>query len=176
VAWSPDGHYLATASDDTTLRVWDTHTGACVRILQAHTHHVVCCAFSAGANMLVSGAPAVFCGLCMVKVLINWWQAPHLVSTLSQAAISCLPHLDVSGADHASHTLPTLPRLLPRPVLLPRLQVSGGFDEVMIVWDVQHGRPIKIIPGHSDPVSGVAFSGDPGHSEVIASCSFDGLA
>ena len=44
------------------------------------------------------------------------------------------------------------------------------------MWDVKHGRPIKIIPGHSDPVSGVAFSGDPGLNELIASCSFDGLA
>jgi WD40 repeat protein len=94
-----------------------------------------------------------------------------LVSTLSVAAISLRPRRAASTADHASHTFPTL-----RPWLLPRLQVSGGFDEVLIVWDMQHGRPIKFIPGHSDPVSGVAFSGDPGLTEVIASCSFDGLA
>lgn len=34
------------------------------------------------------------------------------------------------------------------------LQVSGGFDEVLIVWDVRNARPVKIIPGHCDPVSG----------------------
>jgi COMPASS component SWD3 len=53
VAWSPDGSYVATASDDTTLRVWDAATGACLRILQAHTHYAFCCAFSAGSNLLV---------------------------------------------------------------------------------------------------------------------------
>lgn len=59
---------------------------------------------------------------------------------------------------------------------MPPRQVSGGFDEVVIVWDVRHGQPIKTIPGHSDPVSGVHFNGDPTTEELIASCSFDGLA
>lgn len=54
-------------------------------------------------------------------------------------------------------------------------QVSGGFDEIVVVWDVRLASPIKVIPGHSDPVSGVGFSGHPGLDELIASCSFDGL-
>lgn len=37
-------------------------------------------------------------------------------------------------------------------------QVSGGFDEVLIVWDVRNARPVKIIPGHCDPVSGGAVA------------------
>jgi WD40 repeat protein len=53
-------------------------------------------------------------------------------------------------------------------------QVSGGFDEVLIVWDVRRARPVKFIPGHSDPVSGLCFSGE-ALDERIASCSFDGL-
>lgn len=39
------------------------------------------------------------------------------------------------------------------------LQVSGGFDEVLIVWDVRNARPVKIIPGHCDPVTGGALGG-----------------
>lgn len=53
-------------------------------------------------------------------------------------------------------------------------QASGSFDETVIVWDVRRGSPVRKIPGHADPVSGVAFGGEPG-ADIIASCSFDGL-
>lgn len=56
------------------------------------------------------------------------------------------------------------------------MQASGGFDEVVVLWDVRQGTVVKTIPGHSDPVSGVAFNGEPGLGELVASCSFDGLA
>ena len=36
VRWHPNGHYLATASDR-QLRLWDLRSGACMRVLQAHT-------------------------------------------------------------------------------------------------------------------------------------------
>lgn len=70
-----------------------------------------------------------------------------------------------------------MPNLDPTPLLPspPSPQASGGFDEVVVVWDVRQGKPIRKIPGHADPVSGVAFGGDAG-AEMIASCSFDGLA
>lgn len=53
MAWTPDGRFLATASDDYAVRVWDTASGICVRNLTGHTHFVSCCAFSAGSNLLV---------------------------------------------------------------------------------------------------------------------------
>lgn len=54
VAWSADSRYVATASNDKTLRIWDASTGACLRLLKdGHTHWVSCCAFSAGGNLLV---------------------------------------------------------------------------------------------------------------------------
>jgi WD40 repeat protein len=35
-AWHPDGRRLATASDDQTLKVWNTHTGECLITLQGN--------------------------------------------------------------------------------------------------------------------------------------------
>ena len=40
VALSPDGALLATASVDSTAKLWSTATGACVRTLQGHSNWV----------------------------------------------------------------------------------------------------------------------------------------
>src|SRR5437016_2378178 len=37
IVWSPDGSYLASPSQDETIRIWDARSGACVRTLQGHT-------------------------------------------------------------------------------------------------------------------------------------------
>ncbi len=42
VQWSPDGRQLASGSDDTRLRVWDSTTGACSTVLEGHKWAVRC--------------------------------------------------------------------------------------------------------------------------------------
>lgn len=65
IRWSPTGPgsanpnqklVLASASFDSTIRVWDPETGTCLHSLIKHTHPVYSVAFSPDGQYLASGA------------------------------------------------------------------------------------------------------------------------
>ncbi|MEK6283041.1 MAG: hypothetical protein AABN95_22000 [Acidobacteriota bacterium] len=55
VAFSPDSKYIASASQDKTLRVWDAQSDAEQRCLQGHEDYVTSVVFSPDGRHIVSG-------------------------------------------------------------------------------------------------------------------------
>lgn len=74
IAWSSDGVFLASASDDTTVRIWTVDTvrsvplphtldrladgleqGLTTKILKGHTSYVFCLNYNSASDKLVSG-------------------------------------------------------------------------------------------------------------------------
>ena len=46
ITWHPNINYLATGCDDKTVRLWDVHTGRCVRVLNGCSAGINCVAIS----------------------------------------------------------------------------------------------------------------------------------
>ncbi|XP_077973042.1 WD repeat-containing protein 13-like [Styela clava] len=64
-AWSLSNDLIVTASKDTTLRLWDTSSGRCIRVVaEIRTAPINCCAFQPMNNNLVVAGD----GTCLVNV------------------------------------------------------------------------------------------------------------
>src|SRR5258705_5966322 len=55
VMYAPDGRYIASGSDDSSVRIWDAISGLQVGIYTGHLNSVMCIAFSADGLQIASG-------------------------------------------------------------------------------------------------------------------------
>ena len=134
VTFSPDGQWLATGSDDSTVKVWDAATGALQSMLEGHSDWVKSVTFSPDGQWLATGSNDG-----MVKI---WdWNAATgaLQSTLE----------GYSGIINSVAFSPDGRRL-----------ASGSGDRTVKGWDAITGALQSTLEGHGDWVRSVAFSPD----------------
>jgi WD40 repeat protein/transcriptional regulator with XRE-family HTH domain len=184
LAFSPDGHTLASSSDDHTIRLWDIDTGRCLHILQSHANRVRAVAFSPDGKCLASGSDDqtvrlwdANTGHCL-NILqghtnrvwaVTFNPGGNILATGSTDQTIRLWDLDAGRCfsileAHKSWVRSVAFRLN------GKLLASGSDDQTVRIWDVNSGDCLTILRGHSSPVWSVAFAPD---GRVIASGSED---
>ena len=56
VAYGPDGKFIASGSDDNTIKLWDVATGECIKTFEGHTSGVCYVAYSPDGKYIASGS------------------------------------------------------------------------------------------------------------------------
>ncbi|KAF7363055.1 WD40 repeat-like protein [Mycena venus] len=134
VAFSPgNGEWLASGSWDTTVRVWDTRTGALIAApFEGHTKLVRCVAFSPDGERIASGSH---------DTTVRIWD--------SRTGVLVAGPIQHSGNVNSVAFSPD-----------GECIVSGGGDSNIYVWNSRTGTQIEVLKGHSSYVMSVAFSQD----------------
>ena len=148
VAASPDGRFIVTASQDGSVRFWDSWTGGAGLVLDGHSGGALAIAFDpAGRKVATCGRDGV----------VRLWdtttgQPLRNFSGIVQDDVSYL-HGAVVAFDRAGKRL-----------------AATSAAGLAYVWDLDSAGPPLILRGHSQRVNGIAFG--PG-SNRITTASFD---
>ena len=129
VAFSPDGKYALSGSDDKTIKLWDISTGKEIRTFKGHTSTVRSVAFSPDGKYFLSG---------------SWDKTIKLWDVSTGREIRTF-----IGHTEAVNSVAFSPD--------GRYVLSGGGDGILKLWDVSTGKEIRTFKGHMDIVTSVAF-------------------
>jgi WD40 repeat protein/uncharacterized RDD family membrane protein YckC len=132
VAFSPDGRWLASGSEDKTIMLWDVASGRKIRVLQGHSDELQYVTFSPNGKLLASSSN---------DMTVKLWDmaSGKLLRTLDD-------HLGVVLSAQFSPDGNTL--------------ASASADHTVRLWDVHTGKSLAILRGHQDEVCMAAFSAD----------------
>ncbi|KAH8723832.1 hypothetical protein GQ44DRAFT_773708 [Phaeosphaeriaceae sp. PMI808] len=134
VAFSPNGGLVASASYDSTVRLWDPATGALCHTLKGHSDAVMSVAFSPDGGLVASASN---------DSTVRLWDS----------ATGALCHT-LKGHSSAVMSVAFSPN--------GGLVASASYDCTVRLWDSATGALCHTLKGHSDAVRSVAFSPDGG--------------
>ncbi len=183
IAWSPDGRFLASPSEDQTIRIWDVQRGECVTLLEEGKAKNDGVAWSPDGRLLALGAMDSRIRIWNTKI----WEVLFVIKEnndeVNSVAWSPDGHLLASGSlDSAirvwdvANTKQLYMRYMGIEIWCVtwspdgRLLASGGDNGEIFLLDVENKDLWSTLEGHNGIVYSVAWSPD-GH--LLASGSSD---
>jgi len=184
VAFSPDGRFMLSGSQDKSVRLWDANSGREAVVFLGHESEVNSVAFSPDGRSVVSGSDdgtvrlwdaesgseqAVLCGhKDWVRGVAFLPARYHVASCSSDGTVRLWDTKDerkstvLTGHEGIVYGVAASPD--------GRLLVSGSYDMTLRLWDTEQRREIAVLRGHESTVRSVAFSPD---TRLVASASDD---
>jgi len=181
VAFSPDGKVVATAGQDTLIRLWNTTDGRQVGELAGHEHHVTSVAFNPVTGELASGSQdgtvrfwdvadkrelGLFNAVANGEVLSISFARDgtrmaatttgglvHLIDARTRTGVKSLAIPQAWFIDVAYS--PDGTKLAATAVIVPEATKHLGY-----VWDAKTGQLKATLTGHRNYIRGIAFSPD----------------
>lgn len=128
--WSPDGTKIASYSADTTVKIWDVYTRACLHTLAGHNHSVNATEWNPDSTKIAS---------CSNVPTVKIWDIDHGI---------CL-HTLIGHADNVNRAewSPDGTRL-----------VTCADDAHIKIWDVDSGDCLHTFEGHVDWINAIQWN------------------